>query len=560
MTCKKTKTVNCKRFKLADINDVTDIAVEQAKQTQVEQDIINQNIEFYRSFILGQGSIYTLADQNLHKSDAGEIVPNGPKYIERQWNQRELNQVAVADLFKATGAGTLLYKYFQENAMTVGISNGIVSEATPLAQYQSNDFPRISFQPTQNQQILIVNGHHRIAVNKLVNKDLLDKQSSYQSIMEKNSFTTAKEEDESEISEAREQIVKIEATLYKSGFWGTVFINLGKYLQTLFKQKILTQSIVNLDAIYKDPRAEEIKAYFSRNPVHFHLPDTPGDTLRMILKSVRGMDLNTGYRFLQKQLQRSDIDSQTQINKVLRNPHLLFIFADINSIPMFDKLRLVNFHNLDKWRHGVSTWLTVFLEYARDSYKYLALPVDPTNKDKEQEKTILDIRNIDLEYDFGFLDEKFHTIIDDAYKTHLSNSFFLFATSDLEEITVKGVTNHSWSDAFESYSEEVIAKLTTLSETKNPKLTKAQRRCMSQLPERAKYILEDAYQQYPFISHLGAPLPLASESFILDIAQCLHLHEASIFTVSLAQCKIPGNLLHISYALTSMHITNYSPL
>ena len=36
---------------------------------------------------------------------------------------------------------------------------------------------------------------------------------------------------------------------------------------------------------------------------------------------------------------------------LIKNPLLLFIFAELMTLPMFEDIKLINFHKLDKWRN-----------------------------------------------------------------------------------------------------------------------------------------------------------------------------------------------------------------
>ena len=300
-----------------------------------------------------------------------------------------------------------------------------------------------------------------------------------------------------------------------------------------------------LDAILAHPRKEEIKAYFARNPVHFHYPDNPHDLLDMLLKSVQGMTIEKGFEFLEGQLKKSDAESQTQLRRIIKNPRLLFIFADLLTIPMFEKLKLISYSNLSNWRHIVPCWLSVFMDYARDSYQYLAFPPPPS----QQIDCILDIKTHNSSktaYTFGFLDTDFHGIIDDAYKTHLAHTFLAFGCP--EKMIVNGVENDSWADSFQAYQTEILEKITAW--VARPDRPKKYRTHFDLLVKRITYILDDAYKVYPYISMLNAPLPLSCETFIQDIGKSLHSNETGILEVSYqvvqSAYSISRNLLNIA--------------
>ncbi|EDR13011.1 uncharacterized protein LACBIDRAFT_322405 [Laccaria bicolor S238N-H82] len=165
--------------------------------------------------------------------------------------------------------------------------------------------------------------------------------------------------------------------------------------------------------------------------------------------------IDTGFMFLQAQLKRSD---------------------NLITIPMFEKLKLIDFNKSTEWWLTVLCWLSIFMDFAKDSYKYLAFPPAAWNI-----KSILDIKehsSPDIQFLYGFLGPEFHTIIDNAYKTHLATPFFAFANP----------------------SKTIIDA----------------------------YILDEAHKEYPYISKLRSPLPLACETFIKDIGTSLHENENAI--------------------------------
>jgi len=304
----------------------------------------------------------------------------------------------------------------------------------------------------------------------------------------------------------------------------------------------------NLDKVLAHARWEDIKTYFSQNPVHFHLPDSPQDFLYMLLKSVRGMTVDKGFGFLEAQLKRSDTESQSQLKHIVKNPRLLFIFADLITIPMFEKLKLINFNKLTEWRLTVPCWLAVFVDFAGDSYKFLAFP--PAQKID----SILDIKahsSSDTEYVYGFLGTWFHTIIEEAYKTHLAESFFAFANP--ERTILKGVEHDNWTESFSAYCKDILEKLEEWSS--NPNRSKKYHPHLNVLMERITYLLDKAHDHYPYISKLRAPLPLACETFIKDIRTSLHENEASILEVShssgLSLCVLFKHTLGTRFAISS---------
>jgi len=106
---------------------------------------------------------------------------------------------------------------------------------------------------------------------------------------------------------------------------------------------IFTNLINNFlpDAIIGHPQAKKIKAFWTRNLIHFHKPDSAQDILHLILKSVRSMSFQKGSNFLEKQLKQSDNNNHAKVHSVLKYPQLLFIFADLMTLPMFEQVKLV---------------------------------------------------------------------------------------------------------------------------------------------------------------------------------------------------------------------------
>ena len=463
--------------------------------SKLVQDQITEtsNIKLYESFIAGQGNLNVLWDSNKVKDDKGNIVDNGPGYEECQWNQRELNPVALEELSKATNQGKLLYENFQENALVIGVTRNLL-EGVNLAEYQSNDFPRTTFaklKDGQKGQVIWVNGHHRRELKRLLNKELLEKLEQLKKALGKK-FSITSDDDTPETIAARETIQKLENHLFTIGFWAVIFIDIGVYFE--LSNRLLNN--LSTDAILAHELAEEIKAYFARNPLRFHLPDTPNDFLFMCLKSVHGMTVEQGFSFLQKQLDRSDADSSAQIRRVIKNPKLLFVFSDLYNIPMFQKVKILTYSSLANWRFIVPCWLEVFLNFARDSYQYITLP-----SELPEGYQVINLNDIQLlcdenvAYDYGILDSKFKGIVDEAYKDHLSAVFLQFGTG--ESIMVNGVANTNWATAFKDYRQAILEKLGELAV--DPLRPRKHRYVLNLLVQRVTYILDTAYTSYPYI-------------------------------------------------------------
>lgn len=256
------------------------------------------------------------------------------------------------------------------------------------------------------------------------------------------------------------------------------------------------------------------------------------------------MSPERGFEFLGIQLSRSDQANQTKLCPLVKNPHLLFIFSELMTILMFEDIRLVNFHKLDKWRNVVPCWLNVFLNFAHDSYRFITFPT------KDKVGSITDVKDHDAdttEYAFGFLDTSFHTIIDNAYRSHLAPVFLSFGASD-ESIEIKGKEKGNWTTSFSDYRAEVLENLAEWAQGRD----RPKDYCthLYELVDRITYILDKGCQDYPFISQLNSPLPLLCNTFIQDLGQDLYQLEDSILEVRSAiftnSLNIPFNIYQFS--------------
>jgi hypothetical protein len=284
----------------------------------------------------------------------------------------------------------------------------------------------------------------------------------------------------------------------------------------------------SLDAIVSHCRAEEIKAFWARNLGHFHIPDTPQDMLQIILRAVRSMSPQTGFDFLESQINRASKLDQAKLQPLIKNPSLLFIFSELMTLPMFEDIKLVNFHRLDKWRNVGPCWLHKFLNFARDSYRFLAYPAE------EKLESITEVKDraaSTTEYVFGFLDTPFHEIIDEAYKTHLAPNFLAFGSTD-GVVEIKGKERENWETSFAAYRKDVLERIDKLAQ--DPHMDKEYSAHYYILVDRVTYLLDEAWKEYPYISKLNAPIPLTSSTFIQDLGQDIHQYEAPIFEVCIS--------------------------
>jgi hypothetical protein len=280
-----------------------------------------------------------------------------------------------------------------------------------------------------------------------------------------------------------------------------------------------------LDAIVSDPRSETVKAFWARNLGHFHIPDAVQDMLQMILRAVRSMPPQRGFDFLDAQISWSTKPDQRKLRPLIKNPQLLFIFSELMTLPMFEDVKLVNFHKLDKWQNVGPCWLNTFLNFACDSYRYIAFPA------KEKLDSITDVMDCGASttnYAFGFLDMSFHTIIDDAYKNHLAPVFMAFGSPD-GFVEIKGKERGNWVTSFVAYRKEVLRKLKDWAGDIYRKRTFSDH--YSVLVGRVTYILDLAWQEYPYITRLATPIPLTCNTFIQDLGQDLYQYEAPMFEV-----------------------------
>lgn len=477
-------------------------------QAAKKQEILNQDKEIKsiaHSFICGQGSIYVLEKQNkVEQTDT--LVLNGPVYMERSWNARSLNATSVQELAEINGG--LIFPKAQEFAIIIAVSHNLLDDVD-LAAYESHDFPNIAFNNHAEGGIYIINGHHRIEALILKNKVLLDSYNHYRKILG-NDFKIPSDHDSPEILEARENIKTLQHSLYDNGGWGAIVLDYGMVNAILIKPI----NNANLDKIMQSPRVADIKAYWARNNAHFNVPDSPSDLLQLILKTVTSMSENDGYDFLQLQLNRTNSSCRTKIKSILKNPQLLHLFSNLTKFPMFETVKLLNFSQIYLWRKIVPCWLDVFLNFAQDSFKYLGSPcgADITS--------ITDIKhNMDLPFAYKLFDIKFHNIIDSAYKTHLVPSFIAFGAPD-GTIEVNGQIVADWNESFADYRTEILENLKVWADDDSQ--LKQYHAILKVFSERVEYILDHAQETYPFISNLKTSIPLASNTFIQDIASDLY--------------------------------------
>lgn len=474
--------------------------------------------------MLGQGSLYILEKKHKVNHEKNGLQTNGPVFKERVWNSRPLDKAQVAKLLETNGGR--LYPKWQEYAIVIAVSNALVTGAG-LADYQSHNFPKFSFNadPTGMASVYIVNGHHRIEGWILRHQALLNSYTQYQQILTKADSNIAGDHDTSEILDAREKIESLEKTLFDQGCWGAIILDYGQFtlMLEIFMKFI---DIFNEDAIIAHKKCATIQAHWSRNNQIFHLPDAPSDLLDMILKSVNQMSTKQGAAFLEDQLLRTGKEQQSQLRSILRNPQLLYLFANLKSIPMFEAVALIKYTNLYKWNRVVGCWLEAFLAFGMDSYRFLCSKPDTTFQmicDSKQNQSS------DCYYDYGMLDEGFHVIIDEAYKIHLASTFLAFGTA-LGKIQVPGATELNWVESFAAYRKYICVKIKDWSaDSDRPMVYRPQ---LSLLEERVKYLLDTAYSKYPFVMFLGTALPLMSKTFILEVGQHIHTNQDGIIDVS----------------------------
>ena len=214
------------------------------------------------------------------------------------------------------------------------------------------------------------------------------------------------------------------------------------------------------------------------------------------------------------------------------------------TLPMFEQIKLVNFYKLDKWCNVVPCWLDIFLNFAYDSYQFIAFP---TRNDLESIIDVLEHKESTTEYAFDFLDGSFHTIIDDAYRNHLALVFLVFGAPD-GSIEIKGKEQGNWTTSFAAYHIEVFKNLGEWAESRD----RPREYCahLSALIERVTYILDKAYHDYQIISKLGVLISLACNTFIQDLGNDLYQLESPMFEVCFAistnSLKISDHFFHSS--------------
>ena len=135
------------------------------------------------------------------------------------------------------------------------------------------------------------------------------------------------------------------------------------------------------------------------------------------------MSSKKGFDFLETQLEQSDKINQSKLQSILKNPQLPFIFANLMTLPMFEQVKLLTFHKLEKWHYIVPCWLSAFLHFVCDSHQFPAFPT------KEGINSIVNVKNKEASttgYRFQFLDSSFHDIMDEACGDHLASLFLAF--------------------------------------------------------------------------------------------------------------------------------------
>ena len=486
------------------INDDIDIIMEEAEKTQSVLKEDEEIKSLAHSFIVGQGSVYVLEKQNKIMSN-GTAVFNGPVYKERSWNTRILNKSAVQELVNTNGG--LLFPKSQEFAVIIAASKSLL-DGIELEPYESHIFPDITFKDSADGEIHVVNGHHRMEALISKNKSLLTLQNKYLRTLEL--FKIPSDNDTQEIIIAREKLAELQEALCKKGGWGAIVLNYGMF------NAILINIINNAysDEILKSPRAADIKAYWARNTQHFHVPDSEADLLQFILRSVTSMTEQEGYKFLEMQLKRTSLNSQIKLRATLKNPQLLHLFSNLTRFPMFGSTTLLNYSQLYSWRKIVPCWLEWFLNFAQDSYCYMSAPCNATLQ------SIKDVKNhMDLVFIYQLFDTTFHDIIDAAYKEYLVPNFMAFGVTG-GKIEINGEVVADWNSAFAKYRKNILKDIKIWAEgNTQPQQYHA---ILKVFVERTEYILDYAHKVYPHISTLESPIPLASTTFIKDVASDLY--------------------------------------
>lgn len=203
-----------------------EVLTEREKLSQAKRQDEEYLHKLCESFIKGQGTIYVLEQGNKTKTD-DEIISNGPNYVEHAWNPRPMMKANVALFLNASGGTHHIYPKFQEYAIISAVSASLLPDGM-LANYQSHEFPNITFNDSDNGSVYIVNGHHRIAAWKTVNKELLDQLHSYEHIL-KGGFSVANDHDTTPIVNARDRIREIKEKLFMQGGWGAIVLDYGRF-------------------------------------------------------------------------------------------------------------------------------------------------------------------------------------------------------------------------------------------------------------------------------------------------------------------------------------------
>lgn len=257
------------------------------------------------------------------------------------------------------------------------------------------------------------------------------------------------------------------------------------------------------------------------------MPDTEEDILKNILQSIRFMPPKQAFEFLHFRLDHAAESISAKLLSLFKTPELLCLFAELEAIPMFGKTGIINVNLMYTWRRVPRIWMDVLLKYGCDTLRYLACP--PTFQ--PQPSSILDVMDLpssSTNFEYGFLEDTFHTLVNTAYRDILSPHVLSFGISGGVQLGTETQTN--WLDAFTLYRQRILESLKEY--TESPATSKQFRPFYAMLIKRVTYLLDNAWQQYPRIKLFGAPLPIICKAFVYDIGAPLAEHERGFIEVS----------------------------
>lgn len=205
----------------ADIN----VALDETKTQKEKREKVAKDIELFESFVIGQGKLHILMGHHCIRNPNG-IEQNGPVFIPHSWNMRATSAEKVKEFIDSQGGPHRIFPLNQEYAITIAVTRSLIDNVE-LGKYRGIEFPDFRFN-NANGEIHIVNGHHRIAAWKEINKLLLDNLSKVKKVLGPG-LQVASDQDTNPIVKARDQLLDITNEIFTSDGWGAIILDFGKY-------------------------------------------------------------------------------------------------------------------------------------------------------------------------------------------------------------------------------------------------------------------------------------------------------------------------------------------